>query len=256
MRFRHLIGVAGGLALLSATAFAAQQSGERDQVLSSYEVLTATASPSPVVAPAPKMGKAAQRRPRHAGSADPSTDVVDPRWARRTAEAAGISLPALTAYARASMLAPRGCRIGWTTLAGIGWVESQHGTIGHRVLGADGHSSKPILGPALDGGDFAAVPATRESAQWHGDTAWDHAVGPMQFIPSTWRTWQADGDGDGVADPNDIDDAALSSARYLCQSGDLMAGGNWSRSIFSYNPSADYVLNVYTAADAYADRTG
>ena len=44
----------------------------------------------------------------------------------------------------------------------------------------------------------------------------------MQFIPSTWRTWQTDGDGDGVADPNDIDDAALAAAGYLCQSGDLI----------------------------------
>jgi membrane-bound lytic murein transglycosylase B len=140
-------------------------------------------------------------------------------------------------------------------LAGIGWVESQHGTIGDRVLGADGRSSRPILGPALDGGAYAAVPAARDSARWHGDPEWDHAVGPMQFIPSTWRTWQADGDGDGIADPNDLDDAALASARYLCQSGDLMAGDTWSRSVFSYNHSTDYVLDVYTAADTYADRT-
>jgi membrane-bound lytic murein transglycosylase B len=77
----------------------------------------------------------------------------------------------------------------------------------------------------------------------------------MQFIPSTWRTWQVDGDGDGVADPNDVDDAALAAARYLCQSGDLMVGDTWSRAILSYNYSTDYVLNVYTAADTYADRT-
>lgn len=257
MRFTHLLAIVGVVALLSATGFAAQQASERDQVLSSYEVLPATVSPSPVVAPAPMAGKLAKGQLAKGPSKRPgSPQVVNPRWARRTAEAAGISLPALTAYARASMLAPRGCRIGWTTLAGIGWVESQHGTIGNRVLRADGRASKPILGPALDGVDFAAVPATRESAQWHGDTVWDHAVGPMQFIPSTWRTWHSDGDGDGIDDPNDIDDAALASARYLCQSGDLMVGDNWSRSILSYNHSSDYVLNVYTAADTYADRTG
>jgi membrane-bound lytic murein transglycosylase B len=153
------------------------------------------------------------------------------------------------------MLAPRECRIGWTTLAGIGWVESQHGTIGDRVLGRDGRSSEPILGPALDGGEFAAIPATSDSARWHGDRDWDHAVGPMQFIPSTWRTWQTDGDGDGLADPNDIDDASLAAARYLCQSGDLMSGDTWARSILSYNHSTVYVLDVYTAAKAYADQT-
>jgi len=88
------------------------------------------------------------------------------------------------------------------------------------------------------------------------DRIWDHAVGPMQFISSTWRTWQVDGDGDGVSDPNDVDGAAVAAARYLCQSGDLMIGDTWSRAILSYNNSADYVLDVYTAADSYADRTG
>lgn len=253
MRLTHVLGIAGGVALLSATGFAAQQTAYRDQVLSAYEFVPDAPAPAVVVAEA---GRVPSAEPRNGTFAARAAAAVDPRWARRTADAAGIPLPALMAYARASVLAPRGCRIGWTTLAGIGWVESQHGTIGDRVLEDDGRSSEPILGPALDGGAYAAVPATRESAQWHGDRDWDHAVGPMQFIPSTWRTWQTDGDGDGIADPNDIDDAALAAAGYLCQSGDLMSGDTWSRSIFSYNHSSDYVLNVYTAADAYADRTG
>src|SRR3546814_6297301 len=74
---------------------------------------------------------------------------------------------------------------------------------------SDGRSSRPILGPALDGRPgFAAIRSTPESATWHGDSTWDHAVGPLQFIPSTWSRWAADGDGDGASDPNDIDDAA------------------------------------------------
>ncbi len=258
MRFTHLIGIVGAAALLSVTGFAAQQAGQRDQVLTAYEVMPAPPAPVPAVeevaasGPASAVEEVAQRRSRNpALQAD-----VDPRWVRRTADAAGIPGPALAAYARASMLAPDRCRIGWTTLAGIGWVESQHGTIGDRLLGEDGHSSTPILGPALDGGLYAAVPATRDSVRWHGDRQWDHAIGPMQFIPSTWRTWQVDGDGDGLADPNDIDDAALAAANYLCESGDLTTAGTWSRSILSYNHSTDYVLYVYTAADAYADRTG
>lgn len=254
MKLTHVLGIAGGVALLSVTGFAAQQAADRDQVLTAYEVVPAAPVPAPVVASA-KSARVPRAVPADGSAAARAAAAVDPRWARRTADAAGISLPALTAYARASVMAPRGCRIGWTTLAGVGWVESQHGTIGQRVLGEDGYSSRPILGPALDGGDFAAVRATRESARWHGDATWDHAVGPMQFISSTWRTWQSDGDGDGLADPNDIDDAALAAARYLCQSGDLMVGDNWSRSILSYNHSADYVLDVYTAADSYADRT-
>ncbi|UUZ61567.1 lytic transglycosylase domain-containing protein [Nocardioides sp. B-3] len=250
MRLTHLVGVGGGVTLLCATAFAAQQTGQRDRVLTGYRTAPGLRAPAPAPAPAPAVEEVAQRPSR-----DPDASV-DPRWARRTADAAGIPLPAMTAYARASVLAPRECRIGWTTLAGIGWVESQHGTIGDRLLGEDGHSSEPILGPALDGGLYAAVPATRDSVRWHGDRQWDHAIGPMQFIPSTWRTWQVDGDGDGLADPNDIDDASLAAANYLCQSGDLTTAGNWSRAVLGYNHSSDYVLNVYTAADAYAARTG
>ena len=101
----------------------------------------------------------------------------------------------------------------------------------------------------LDGsGDVAAVPGD-------GGT-WQRATGPLQFIPSTWERWGSDGDGDGVADPQDIDDAAYAAARYLCASGaDLATGPGWSAAVFSYNHSDAYVRSVYDAAQAYADRT-
>lgn len=182
---------------------------------------------------------------------------VDPQWVRDTAARAGIPEPAVRAYANAQLGEPRDCDVGWTTLAGIGWVESHHGTIGGRTLGADGRSSSRILGPALDGRRFAAVPATRTTTPWHGDPRWDHAVGPLQFIPSTWETWGADGDGDGVADPNDLDDAAYTAVRYLCADGhDLSTGSGWADAVFSYNHAQSYVDAVHTAATAYADRTG
>jgi hypothetical protein len=182
---------------------------------------------------------------------------VDPQWVADTAAPAGIPAPAVRAYANSQLNEPTGCDVGWTTLAGIGWVESQHGTIGGRTLGDDGHSSTPILGPALDGhGKFAAIPATPETSAWHGDPQWDHAVGPLQFIPSTWETWGADGDGDGVADPTDIDDAAYAAVRYLCADGhDLTTGAGWADAVFSYNHAQSYVDSVYAAAKAYADRT-
>jgi membrane-bound lytic murein transglycosylase B len=181
---------------------------------------------------------------------------IDQAWLQRTARRAGVPGEALEAYARAMLMSPARCDLGWTTLAGIGWVESQHGTIGGRSLGADGRSSSPILGPALDGrGDFAAIPATPETTAWHGDADWDHAVGPMQFIPSTWETWGADGDGDGAVDPNDLDDAAYAAVGYLCADGrDLATSTGWSGGVFSYNHSADYVAAVHAAAQTYADR--
>ena len=100
---------------------------------------------------------------------------------------------------------------------------------------------------------MASIRADEKSADWHGDPQWDHAVGPMQFIPSTWRTWGADGNGDGNADPNNIDDSAYTAALYLCASGaDVSTGAGWTRAIFSYNHSDDYVRSVLGRANRYA----
>jgi len=98
----------------------------------------------------------------------------------------------------------------WTLLAGIGFVESGHG----GSLRTDGTTARRILGPALDGTDGnIAIPASAEGRRLDGDPRWDHAVGPMQFLPSTWTMWGAS-PSDSDPDPNDIDDAALTAARY------------------------------------------
>jgi membrane-bound lytic murein transglycosylase B len=185
--------------------------------------------------------------------------VVDRHWLSTTARATGIPRTAMRAYAVAELRmrteAPA-CKLGWVTLAGIGYVESLHGTIGGRTLAADGHSEPPILGPALNGkGKVAAIPATSQSAQWHGDAVWDHAVGPLQFLPSTWATWGADGDRDGVKDPNDLDDAVVAAARYLCADGHSLEGTGWGEAVYSYNHSNAYVRSVYDAASTYAAAT-
>ncbi|WP_235736254.1 lytic transglycosylase domain-containing protein [Nocardioides alcanivorans] len=188
-------------------------------------------------------------------------DIVqpDPAWVKRTSEQTGIPVPAMRAYGRAAILAGRelpDCRIGWNTLAGVGWNESHHGTIGGRTLGDDGVPSSRILGPVLDGeGPYAAIPATPASKQWHGNARWDRAVGPMQFISESWERWGTDADGDGVVDPHDLDDAAWTAARYLCASGaDLTTGEGWRNAVLSYNRSVEYADAVFRAATSYADR--
>ncbi len=148
-----------------------------------------------------------------------------------------------------------GCHLPWSLLAGIGRVESDHGRYGGSVLGADGVPRPAIVGVALDGeGPVAAIHDT-DDGRFDGDTVWDRAVGPMQFIPSTWRTAGRDGDGDGVRSPNDIDDAALAAAAYLCHGGrDLSTASGRRAAIFSYNPSDYYVDLVSAFARGY--RTG
>jgi len=183
---------------------------------------------------------------------------VNPAWASRVGAQVGIPAAAMAAYGSVELrlhAAQPGCHLAWNTLAGIGWVESQHGTIGGRTLLADGHSSTPVIGPALNGQGFAAIRSTPASAAWHGDSTWEHAVGPLQFIPSTWERWAADGDGDGVMDPLDLDDAALAAGRYLCADGhDLATVSGWNAAIHSYNHDRSYVLSVLDAANAYASR--
>jgi membrane-bound lytic murein transglycosylase B len=211
-------------------------------------------------APAPASSGAAPvtRSTGASRSVDRSRFAVNPAWAQRIGAATGIPAAAMAAYGTAELrlrAADPGCHLAWNTLAGIGWVESQHGTLGGRTLLADGHSSTPVIGPALDGRGFAAVRSTPASAAWHGDDTWEHAVGPLQFIGSTWERWAADGDGDGLEDPLDLDDAALAAGRYLCADGhDLATVSGWNAAIHSYNHDRGYVLSVLDAANTYAAR--
>lgn len=172
----------------------------------------------------------------------------DPTWVSTVAAKTGVAERALTAYASASLRLAQeqpGCRLGWTTLAGIGQIETGHGQGG---LDAEGKSRGAIHGPELDG--------TEGNAAITEDGAPDRARGPMQFIASTWRDWAADGDGDGVADVDDVDDASLAAARYLCASGaDLTTPTGWTQAVHSYNHSDEYVRAVLGAANTYAARS-
>ncbi|MFG2469346.1 lytic transglycosylase domain-containing protein [Streptomyces canus] len=161
--------------------------------------------------------------------------------------AAGAALPAsvFAAYRRAEAELARtapGCRLRWQLLAAIGQVESGQAR-GGRVT-ADGTTVAPILGPRLDGGAFAVVRDT-DGGAYDGDPAYDRAVGPMQFIPSTWSRWGTDGNGDGRADPGNVFDAALAAGRYLCAGGrDLSDPAAWDRAVLGYNHSEAYLRTV------------
>ena len=146
------------------------------------------------------------------------------------------------------------CQIAWTMLAAIGRVESNHGRYGGSQLGSDGVSRPPIVGPRLDGaGPFAAIPDS-EGGRLDGDKLWDRAVGPMQFLPTTWSAVARDGDGDGESSPNDLDDAAQGAAVYLCGAGNLSEDSGKARAAFRYNPSDYYVALVLAYERGY--RTG
>ncbi|MFD4478791.1 lytic transglycosylase domain-containing protein [Streptomyces sp. NPDC058471] len=158
---------------------------------------------------------------------------------------AGLPATVLDAYkkAEASLATSKpGCKLPWELLAAIGQVESGQAR-GGRV-DANGTTNARILGPVLNGDGFAKITDT-DGGAYDGDKTHDRAVGPMQFIPSTWDTWAQDGNADGKKDPNNIYDAALAAGSYLCASDrDLSVEAELHKAILSYNHSTDYLNTV------------
>ncbi len=170
----------------------------------------------------------------------------------------GIPQVALQAYGYAeSVLAKTqpSCHLSWTLLAGIGSIESNHGRHGNATLQADGTSQPKIVGIQLSGATTERI-ADSDQGKLDGDAKFDRAMGAMQFIPTTWSKWAIDADNDGKADPYDLDDAAVSSAYYLCAGGrDLATAEGWWSAVLSYNNLTSYATSVYTAADSYGTQS-
>jgi membrane-bound lytic murein transglycosylase B len=146
------------------------------------------------------------------------------------------------------------CHLAWTTLAGIGMVESHHGTYRGAVIAPNGTVTPPVRGVRLDGSmGNMQIPDT-DGGKLDGDPTLDRAMGPMQFIPETWRLYGVDANNDGVISPDNIDDAALSAAGYLCWRGkDLSMPRGWMDALRAYNLSDQYARTVRDWATAYAD---
>ncbi|WKK61927.1 lytic murein transglycosylase [Corynebacterium sp. P3-F1] len=206
--------------------------------------------------------------PPAAAASPPSIDVHGPGrtsdlladWVAPISELTNIPPQAVRAYGNAELIAREAwpeCNLHWNTLAGLGWVETRHGTYTGRIgagarLDEDGRASPAIIGPALNGDGFAHVPDT-DDGQYDNDPEFDRAVGPMQFIPESWERYGRDADGDGYPDPQQIDDAALGAANLLCASGrNLDAPEEWQAAILGYNHSNDYLMRVRDAAANYA----
>ncbi|WP_285503883.1 lytic transglycosylase domain-containing protein [Actinokineospora sp. NBRC 105648] len=162
----------------------------------------------------------------------------------------GTMLQAYMKAAAALAASTPNCHLDWPLLASIGRIESNHARGGQ--VDANGNTARPILGPVLNGGGFAAIGDT-DGGAYDGDARWDRAVGPMQFIPSTWRGYASDGNGDGQTNPNNVYDATVGAGKYLCSGGlDVANPQQRATSIFRYNHSDSYVRTVLIWADAYA----
>ncbi|MFC5993836.1 lytic murein transglycosylase [Pseudonocardia hispaniensis] len=171
-------------------------------------------------------------------------------WSRDTADRTAIPARALRAYAAAELdqrAVTPDCRLSWTTLAGIGRVESDHGRWRGTELGSDGVARPPIIGVQLDGSPGVAEIRDTDGGRLDGDPTYDRAVGPLQFLPATWARYGGNGD------PQNIDDAARAAAAYLCAKGrDTASGVGWWDGVLTYNRSVEYAQLVWAAANRYA----
>lgn len=205
--------------------------------------------------------------PPPAGDPVPPVDTHAPgrpadqlyEWASRRAAAVAIPVVALEAYAYAARVAdvenPK-CQIAWTTLAGIGQVESRHGTYHGATLAPNGDVRPPIRGVRLDGtgGTMRIVDSELDSrgGGTGAEPVTTRAMGPMQFIPETWREYGVAAN-DAIASPDNIDDAALTAAGYLCWRGkNLKTAKGWLTALRAYNNSLPYARTVRDWATAYA----
>lgn len=221
--------------------------------------LSSSTAPAPAVAaPSDSIWLGAlPLRPSRIGTAVPAAPVAEVVYGPAGAMGAlGIPVLVLKAYHRAADLVDAeqpACKLPWWLLAGIGHTESGHAESG-RVT-ADGTTRGRILGPRLNGGIAEdAVITDTDQGKLDGDTRYDRAVGPMQFIPSTWAKWGADGNGDGKRDPSNIFDATLAAGRYLCAGDrDLSTAAGLKAAVFSYNHSEPYYLTVLAWGTAYRD---
>ncbi len=163
-----------------------------------------------------------------------------------------LTLVALHAYGLAAAASP--CAVPWWVLAGVGRVETRHGTAQGAELLVDGTDSKRIVGIALDGRPGVGLVSDTDGGQLDGDPHVDRAVGPMQFIPGTWRRWALDGNGDGQKDPSNIYDAAAAAANYLCFGHPSLADeASQRRALRSYNNSGPYGTHVLEQGRRYRD---
>ncbi|MGK8522331.1 lytic transglycosylase domain-containing protein [Nocardia asteroides] len=144
------------------------------------------------------------------------------------------------------------CGMPWSLLAGIGRVESTHAFGGKAD--ADGNPLSPVYGPVLDGSLYGNhVIRDSDDGALDGLDGYDRAIGPMQFLPETWKRYAADGNGDGIADPQNLYDAALTAGKYLCDGGLNMRDlAQQSKAILRYNHSMAYVANVMAWETSYS----
>lgn len=176
-------------------------------------------------------------------------------WSELHSEPYGIPERALRSYAYAAAAmqkAQPSCNLGWSTLAAIGYVSSDHGEAGGASVGDDGVVS-PELRNLRQAREVGAEPvADTDAGYYDGNATVDQAMGPMQILPSRWEQFATDADNDGKASPDNFDDATLTTARFLCAAGgDLTRSENWASAVTQFNATPGFMEKVHAQAKRF-----
>lgn len=170
-------------------------------------------------------------------------------------DAADVPIVALAAYQRAQLImeqADADCALTWDVLAGIGYVETNHGERGDSHLDARGRATPRIVSEPLNGRRGRPRIPDTDAGRIDGDRRFDRGVGPLMILPSTWSILAVDADGDAKRDPQNVNDAALAAAVYLCRGkGHLSSHGELRRALSFFNTAHGYAARVLAAAADY-----
>ena len=204
--------------------------------------------PPPAGDPVPEIDTHAEGRP---------ADQLH-EWAAERAPALGIPVTALEAYAYAARVAEvenPDCHLAWTTLAGIGQVESHHGTYRGATIAPNGDVTPPIRGVRLDGtnGNLRDHRQRRRQARRRpgASTArWGRCSSSPRRGSSTAST-----------PTTTASSARTTSTTRRCRRPGTCAGAartwprraGWMEALRAYNLSDQYARTVRDWATAYAD---
>lgn len=174
-------------------------------------------------------------------------------WAQTRAKPYGIPQRQLEAYAYAAHKVGKdsGCAIGWPTIAALGSVLSNHGRARGATVAPDGVTTVKLRGLTAAAGGKKQVTDT-DAGEIDGDSKRDVPVGPMQIMPSRWKESGTAVEPGAMANPDSIDDAALTTALMLCNSGDVSSPDGWAEAIAKINPSKKFLKTVHAKAKEYS----
>ena len=232
-RRRKTTIIVSAVVVVAAALVVAVQFGPKEQQASAPAAATASPTSAPPTTSSAALPPPLPKVPQQSSEFD--------AWASKTSEWLDIPLRAMTGYAKATVKLTKedpGCHLSWVTLAAIGKVTTDHGRNGGGRILTTGAMDKPI--GTIEVRDF-----------YNRVVSTPNASGPMQLAPAIWTKYKASASG-GKPDPQNVDDAALTTANALCADGhDLSQGQTWWDSVSTLQSAPLFLHRTLATVNVY-----